>query len=406
MSMKVVQINAVYQYSSTGKLTEEMHEYMLSKGVHSYVFCTNWEDSQKGIYKIGSGLDYKVHGLLSRLFGKQGYYSTIPTLNLIKRLRSIEPDVVILGNLHGNYINLPRLLQYLAEDKVATLLILHDCWFFTGHCCYYIEDQCSKWMTECKQCPAIRKYNKSLFFDTSTKLFNDKRQLFSQIENLTVVGVSEWVKNEAKKSVILSSSSRFERVYNWLNLDIFKPKDASQLRKELDIEPEVFVILGVSQIWNDFKGLRRFIKLAETRPGYKIILVGEMTSNITLPSNITSLGEINNPEKLSILYNMADVFVNFSIQETFGKVTAEAVACGTPIITNTTTANPELCGDGCGLVVDLNDWSGVLKAIDTIHINGKRTYSSNCANFAQANFEKQGRLDDYYQIIKEIMNKC
>ena len=400
--MRIVQINAVYQYSSTGKLTEEMQEYMLSKGEDSYVFCTNWNDSQKGIYKIGSKLDYKIHGLLSRVFGKQGYYSVIPTLNLIKRLRIIKPDVVVLGNLHGNYINLPKLLRYLAEDKVPTLLILHDCWFFTGHCCYYVEDQCSKWMTECKQCPAINKYNKSLFFDTSTELFNEKKKLFAKIENLTVVGVSEWVKNEAKKSAILSRAKRFDRVYNWLNLDLFHPKDATQVRTELKFGKSDFIILGVSQIWNDYKGIGRFVKLAESRPNYRILLVGKMPTDITLPSNITSLGVINNPEDLSMLYNMADVFVNFSIQETFGKVSAEAVACGTPIVTNTTTANPELCGEGCGIVVDLNDWSGVLEAIDTIHSNGKRTYSPNCVSFAQANFEKQGRLDEYYQLIKEI----
>lgn len=39
--MKVVQINAVYEYSSTGRTTMEMHEYLCSQGIESHVFCTN-----------------------------------------------------------------------------------------------------------------------------------------------------------------------------------------------------------------------------------------------------------------------------------------------------------------------------------------------------------------------------
>lgn len=405
MSMKVVQINAVYQYSSTGKLTEEMHEYMLSKGVQSYVFCTNWNDPSKGIFKIGNKFDYKLHGLFSRIFGKQGYFSTIPTSRLIKKLNDIEPDVVVLGNLHGNYINLPKLLQYLGNNNVPTLLILHDCWFFTGHCCYYVEDNCDKWKSECNRCPAFKKYNKSLFFDTSTKLFYDKKKLFSSIKNLTIVGVSEWIKNEAKESVVLSNASRFERIYNWLNLDLFKPKDASLIRDELGIKKDDFVIIGVSQIWNEYKGFGRFIRLAESRPNYKIYLVGRVPEKTKLPSNLVSLGEINNPERLALLYNMADVFLNFSIQETFGKVSAEAVACGTPIITNTITANPELCGEGCGKIVDITNWESVLEAVDILSTEGKVAYTTSCVQFARDNFEKSGRLNDYFQLIKDIINK-
>ena len=37
--MKVLQINAVYGVGSTGRMTMELHEYMLRQGIDSYVAC-------------------------------------------------------------------------------------------------------------------------------------------------------------------------------------------------------------------------------------------------------------------------------------------------------------------------------------------------------------------------------
>lgn len=401
--MKIVQINAVYAYSSTGRTTREMHEFLMREGHESYVFCSEKTEDAPNVSLIGTLFDHKLHGLLSRMTDRQGFFSKGATKKLIGSLNVILPDVVILRNLHGNYINVPMLLEWLGKNNIPTIIILHDCWFFTGHCCYYVEDNCDKWKSLCMSCPAKHKFNKSYFVDNSTSNFKIKQRLFSELGKLAVVGVSDWVTNEARQSPIFQKTAIVKRIYNWLNLNLFKPKDASLLRAELGLKTEDFVIIGVSQIWSDYKGLGRFIKLAEDRLSYKIYLVGRIPENTILPSNLISLGEINNPERLALLYNMADVFVNFSIQETFGKVSAEAVACGTPIVTNTITANPELCGEGCGKIVDISNWDDVLNAIDAISSEGKATYSKNCVQFAQDNFEKSGRLNDYFQLIKDIV---
>ena len=403
--MKVVQINAVYKSSSTGRLTEELHLYMKSHGLDSYVFCTNLKDTTKNIYKIGSKLDYRFHSLLSRVFGKQAYFSRGATKIILEKLSIIKPDVVILGNLHGNYINLPMLLNYLSINKIATIIILHDCWFFTGHCCYYTEDQCEKWKTKCVKCPILHKYNRSLFFDNSSFIFEDKQQLFNKIGNLTVIGVSDWIKNEAKQSPILENATSFRRVYNWLNLEVFKPLKNNSLRDKLQIDKKRFVILGVSQLWSEYKGLYRFIQLAHDQADSLIVLVGNIPKNITLPSNIMSVGPTSNIHELAQYYNMADVFVNFSIQETFGLVSAEAIACGTPLITNTVTANPEICGEGCGYIVNLEEWQKVIASIEEVKRNTKSFYTKDCRKFALANFNKNVCLHEYLKIIHDVAIK-
>ena len=49
---------------------------------------------------------------------------------------------------------------------------------------------------------------------------------------------------------------------------------------------------------------------------------------------------------------MADVLLNLSMEEACGRVTIEALACGTPVIAMNSTSNPEQIGESCGYVVE------------------------------------------------------
>lgn len=401
--MKVVQINAVYEFSSTGRTSREMHEYLQSQGYDSYVFCANLNRPKDHIYRVGNDLEHKLHALGSRLFGLQGYFSHFSTKLLLSKLRVIKPDIVILRNFHANYINIPMVLRYLGENDIPTIIVLHDCFFFTGHCCYYTKDNCDKWKTECYHCPILDKYNSSLFFDNSRRIFNDKKKYFKSIKKLAVVGVSNWVTSEAKQSPILSGAYIIKRIYNWIDQSVFYPRNASSFREKYGIKEDDYVVLGVAQGWGDVKGLPQFIKLAQEMSDIKVVLVGELTQS-DLPQNLIRIGRISSTEQLAMFYSMADVFVNFSIQETFGKVAAEALSCGTPVIVNQSTANPELCGEGCGKIVAHRDWKEVMDKVIEIRKEGKSTYTERCRSFAVQNFNKEKGLMQYIDLFKELVN--
>ena len=195
--MKVLQINATYGRGSTGRNVKEQHEYYLSQGVDSYVaYAIVGEDNER-VFRIGNTLDHKVHALLSRITGRQGRYSYFATQKLLKRLDAIQPDVVHLHNLHSNYIHLPSLLKYLAKKNIATVITLHDFWFFTGRCYHYLYDNCEKYQTGCGKCPYLKRTHS--LFDFSRKDFLERKQLFSQIKKLGIVGVSQWCIEEAQK---------------------------------------------------------------------------------------------------------------------------------------------------------------------------------------------------------------
>lgn len=399
--MKIVQINAVYGTSSTGRTVLQLHDYLKNQEYESWVFYSvPLPDSTKEEL-VGSVLDHKIHALFSRLFGLQAYFSSFPTLKLIGKLKCISPDVVILRNFHSNYINFPMLAKFLARNDIPTVAVLHDCWFFTGHCCHYTEVGCMKWKVECNHCPLTHTDNPSFFFDTSRKVFKDKKRLFGSIPRIAVVGVSDWITKEANQSPIFEKAPIIRRIYNWIDLKTFQPQARSkEIREKYGLSETDFVALGVSMSWSYKKGEGAFIELAKRMPEIRVLMVGEMTTG-NLPSNLINIPPTSSVKELTELYSMADVFLNFSIQESFGKVAAEALACGTPLIVNKATANPEIPGD-CGFVVENNDVDAIVKAISEIKEKGKSFYQQRCVERAKSLFDKNTNIESYISLFQEL----
>ncbi|MGL9837143.1 hypothetical protein EB22_01366 [Enterococcus faecium] len=402
--MKVLQINAVYEKFSTGRSTKELHEAMQSKGIESFVACPDLASLPENGYKIGNKLDWKLHALLSRITGKQGYFSRFATKGLLDYISEVKPDVIHLGNLHSNYINLPMLLKYIAEKDIATVLTLHDSWFYTGKCMYYIEFNCDRWEAHCGNCPALKAGNPSLFLDKTTEMLADKKKLFSAIRRLAVVGVSQWVTDDASRS-ILKDSSIVQCIYNWIDLERFHPRDCKELKKSMGIENK-FVILGIAMIWNKLKGIGIFHELADILPDdCQIVLVGDDSAVELKHAKIKYLGTVKDVDVLSKLYAMADVFVNPTIQETFGKTTAEAMACGTPVVAYNGTATPELVGsDGsCGFLIDENDARLYCDKILQIKMKSKSTFSKATRSRAERLFSKDKNIQMYFEIYERLL---
>lgn len=403
MIMKILQINAVYNKSSTGRNAWEMHKFLLDRGHDSRIASPDADEAGEKLYKIGNLADRKVHALFSRITGLQGYFSKGATKKLLQYMDKFEPDVVLLGNLHGNYIHVPLLLEYLKEKNVATVVVLHDCWMYTGKCVHYYYSDCDRWLNECGKCPELKSGNKSWFFDRTKKMINDKKRLFNEIQRLAFVGVSEWITQEISKSTIGKNALFCRRVYNWIDFDKFYAED--NLCKEVEqLYCGKQVILGVAGEWNEAKRFSQFLHIAEKLDEKKIIvLVGKIDSQIMLPSNVIGVGEVNSIDELRKYYNRADVFLNLSGAESFGKVAAEAMACATPVVCYNSTANGEIVGEGCGCVVPENDIEAIIVAINKICSIGKQIYSEECVRFAKNNFDKERNLLEYENVLNQVV---
>lgn len=401
--LKVAQINVTYgNADSTGRNVKELHEYFISKGVQSSVYASKINDASKtddGVHLFSSDEDKKIHAFLSRLTGLQGHFSVASTQRLLQKLDADKPDAVILHVLHSNCINFPMLCDYLGKNDISTVLVLHDCWYFTGHCCHYSQIDCEKWQQDCCHCPQIHEWNKSWFFDTAHRSLLEKQKMFQKIPRLGVVGVSDWITSEAKKS-ILKEAAVIQRIYNWIDLETFKPRDARKLRKELGVAEDEKVLLGVASAWGNRKGLQEMLMVARTLPKAKVIMIGKMPDNIEIPDNMICVGLVKDPLKLSEYYSMADLFLNPSVQETFGKTTAEALSCGTPAVVYKTTACTELIGENCGKAVDIMTKQAYRDSVED-SMTRCRDFNG-CRQFAVQNFSRNELCGQYFKIADQL----
>ena len=339
-SMKVLQINSVCGVGSTGRIATDLYKALEEKG-HECVIAYGRGTAPEGIktIKIGTNFDNYMHVAKTRVFDKHGFGSTKATKEFIKKVEELNPDVIHLHNIHGYYINIEILFDYLKRANKKVIWTLHDCWAFTGHCAYFDYVGCNKWKEGCKECPQKKEYPNSLLMDSSEWSFNKKKDIFTGVADLTIVTPSKWLAGLVKQSYL--SEYKVEVINNGIDLDIFKPTK-SDFRERYGLENK-FIILGVANVWDRRKGLQYLIDLAEKiDDNYKVIIVGvSEKQKKSLPKNIIGITRTNNIRELVEIYSAADVFVNPTLEDNFPTTNLEAIACGTDIITFDTGGSSE-----------------------------------------------------------------
>lgn len=399
--MVILMVNATYGLGSTGRNCQEILEELDRLGEEGHIAFSTGNMPSKG-YRIGSALGKKIHAFLSRALGLQAYFSVWGTRGLLRYMEKIKPDVVHINNLHANYINLKMFLGYIQKNRIPILINLHDCWLYTGKCCHYTEIGCEKWKTGCYECPKLKEENNSWFFDRTSKMWRDKNRLFGGLENAYVVGVSDWITRQAKES-ILKSVKEITRIYNWVDFDSIPDMNQKEC-KEMNGYGGQFIVLGVATTWDDSKGLGRFRELADRLgEGCRIILVGGHNVKKSNHSKIVIKSSIENRRELMCYYIMADVFITMSYEESFGKVSSEALACGTPVICFDSTANAEVVGEGCGYVIRKGDIEGMVEAVNDVRKKGKCYYSQRCKEYAKSNFSRRDNVKRYIDLYKRMI---
>ncbi len=401
--MKIVQINAVYGVGSTGRIAQDIAMELRARGHESYVFWATGcrADENAHLIRVGNTLDHKLHALLRRLDGKQGWHSKAATRKLCRELLCIQPDVVHLHNLHSNYIHLPELLRFLGEQKISTLITIHDSWMFTcGYCAHYFYHNCDQWNKGCTNCVAVKKALRK----DGAKMYRIKENLYSRIPNLAINGVSQWTTDAAGRGMLKTAKIK-QCIYNWVDTEQFKPQNnAAEIREKYGIPAHHKLILGVSQGWSENKGLKEFLKIAdELRDQATVILVGQ-DNGIPKRENLKCIGFTNDRQELIELYSAADLFVNPSRAETFGLVTAEALSCGTPVVAYNNSGSAELVAPQCGALAPDGDADSLVSLTRRVLENPKESYSAQCRQWVLENFHKQTQLQKYVELYEQIIS--
>lgn len=405
MPKKVLQINTVSNFGSTGRIAEDLAVIALTQGWSSYIaFGRKKRPSKSNQIHISNNLKILFHVLQTRLFDNHGLAYGTGTRRLGKLIQTIGPDIIHLHNLHGYYLNYKVLFNVLNKLNIPVIWTIHDCWPFTGHCVYFSFVDCNRWETECKNCPQKTTYPASWAADRSKLNFNTKKEVFSQTRNLTIIAVSDWMSKLLKRSFL--ANHPIQVINNGIDITLFLPKNIRSLHR-FNALKDKFVILGVANSWTPRKGLNDFIKLSRLLSEKDhIFLIGiKPSKKQLLPKNITAFTRTENLEELVDYYNIADVYVNPTWEDNFPTTNLEALACGTPVITYKTGGSPEAIDAYTGFVVNQGDIKGLLEAITTVKTKGKSYFSNACRERALNHFSKTDRYNDYLNLYKALLRK-
>jgi putative colanic acid biosynthesis glycosyltransferase len=403
--MRILQINTTVNSGSTGRIAEDIGRTLMANGHESYIAYGRGNlKSQSQLIKIGNQIDILLHGLKTAIFDRHGFGSKKATLDLIDEINKIKPDVIGLHNIHGYYINIEILFNYIAQKNIPVVWTFHDCWPFTGHCTYFDSVGCTKWKTQCEKCPKTKMYPKSLGLDNSFKNYNDKKRIFNQDKNLQIVTPSHWLKELVAESYLTHPVTC---IHNGIDLKQFIPAvNTDHLREKLQLQNKK-IVLGVASIWDQRKGLTDFVKLASMLSDeYQILLIGLTQKQVNiLPKNMIGIKRTESIEELATYYSMADVFVNPTYQDNFPTTNIEALACGTPVITYNTGGSPEAIDETTGTVVKKGDIQSLKQAIEKWCTNNSVDTSNKCRTRAEILFNKEDRYKEYLAIYEQILKE-
>lgn len=368
LNMKILQINSVYGYGSTGKIVKKIHHELLSRNDESFVIYGRKGaigDSGKllndqNCYYIDNDFEIIDHVIRGTLFDKHGLYSDKNTNKIIEKIESINPDIIHLHNVHGFYINYKLFFSYLANSKRKVVWTLHDCWSFTGFCSHYEYNKCEEWKCGCDKCK-FRKVYPYRLFSNSHNNFNIKNELYKELNNLIIVTPSKWLASQVEMSML--KNHRIEVINNDVNLASFYYDYDKTLIRKYRLENKI-IILGVASIWTDRKGLYEYIKLSKKlNSKYQIVLIGLNKKQIKkLPKNIIGIEKTSSIDELRKWYSISNVFLNLTLEDTYPTVNLEARACGLPVITYNTGGSPETIGNH-GYIIEKYDLEGVCELL-------------------------------------------
>lgn len=400
--MKVLLIDALYGEGSTGIIAAKTSSYIIRNGGDSLV-CFALGQKRKEAFKFTLGFEVYLHALMGRITGYFCKFSPISTAKLIRKIKLFNPDIVHIHDPKPYYLNLNKLLSYLASNNIHTVITLHSEFFYTGKCGHSFD--CEKWKTGCFSCPQLDKYPKSLFFDKTKRMYEEKKKCFSLIKSLNIICPSEWLATRAKASIF--KNNNVSVINNGVDTEVFFYKNSPGFRKKYDIKDGKKIVLTVApHVFSAEKGGEWVRKMAQSYNDEDLfyIIIGAEREEVC--QNLHVLPAIKSPSLLAEFYSMADVFMLCSKRETFSMTCAEALCCGTPVVGFKSGAPETIFSGSYGHFVEYGDLDSLhialldmLKMIDHQGCNKK-----NRSKLLSKQYGQERMSENYYNLYRRIAN--
>lgn len=322
-------------------------------------------------------------------------------------MAAFQPDVIIVGNLHGV---LPEGADLLQLAEIAPLLVItHDFFWFTGRCPY--TGDCRQYLDLCSsECPTRDEYP-VIPYHVIPKAHVRKMELWRS-PKIYFAANSQYVYDWAFK-FLSQQGSGAERRLQHIHLGVpereYRPQDRHAARQRYGLADDAFVVLVSSTSVGDPRKRVEHVLAACAQSGVEelhILAMGHVHDDERLPG-VSYTGYLESDEDIAACFNAADVFVGASSDETYGQTFVEAAKCGCPSIAYDVGALRETIIDGVtGWLVTDGDTLDMAARLAALASDPHRRDAIRARVFvnAEARFGAPTMLQSLQDTLREIVD--
>ncbi len=366
-----------YDFGGAAKAAIRIHKNLLENNYPSKMLVLQKKNNENGVisdllvqpknevnllpYNGKSNPDYYYFD--RNISQHRDIFSLLNTINF-------QPNVII-AHWVSYFLNIKDLYQLQQKTKAPILWFLMDMAPLTGGC-HYAWD-CEGYMNQCGTCPALYSSDPN---DFSSQYLNLKLQYINKMD-ITIIAGTSWLENQAKKSTLFKNK-KIVKIMLGVDPNVFKPQDKELIRKALNLPSDKKIILFGAEYNNEKrKGMKYLIQALAKIKNFKsksdilLLSIGKSFQEELKTVPLFEYAHVdyidNRDDILALFYQVADVFVCPSIEDSGPMMINEAIMCGVPVVSFEMGVAIDLVHSGkTGYRAKLKDSDDLAKGIDYI----------------------------------------
>ncbi len=410
--MKILLLNTNDISGGAARAAYRLHTGLLSHGIDVTYLVKNKNSTLESIitvtddkYKLKSKINGRLNNYLIKKYKRKDntlFSADLFSTNIHRIINQMDVDIIHLHWING-FVD----IKSIGKINKPIVWTLHDMWPFTGGCHY--DKGCGKYQNKCQKCPLLNSNQEN---DLSKKIFKQKVTTYKKIENLTVIGVSKWIADCAKKSELFKNK-KIVNLPNLINTEEFEPVSKENARAILNLPIDKKIILfGAMDANSDkrkgYEYLKEALKnISIPKKELEIVIFGSSKIEIKSEYGIKTryIGSLSDNLSLKLLYSAADVMVVPSLQETFGQTASESMSCGIPVVSFRSTGLIDIVvHKKNGYLAEPFESEDLIKGIEWILEDKERhkQLSYNARQKVLENFDSEVVIPKYVELYKSI----
>jgi glycosyltransferase involved in cell wall biosynthesis len=383
-------------------------ESSLSSSLRKLIYKFEWRFNKiKQILKLKGKYQRDTDYRFFQLDEKKQIYKTDSFLKIV----DVKPDIIIILFAKG-FINVKNIYELYIKTNAKIFWLMFDMAPFTGGC-HYAWD-CKGYQESCGNCPGLFSSDP---FDISYDNLIYKKAFLDRID-IQILAGSEWHYKQAKMSTLFKNKP-IHKILLSIDSTVFKPVDKGELKMAMKITANKKIIFfgaigltekrkGMRYLIESLNKLKEIIKSADSDLGNNIILLvaGGDFDEIAdlLPFESKYLGYLDNSYGIASAYQVSDVFLCPSIEDSGPMMINQSIMSGTPVVSFEMGVSLDLVITGeTGYRARIKDSSDMAQGIFNIlklNSNDYNRLSVRCRDLAMKLYSAEARIKLLESLIK------